>query len=58
MFDKVILNADGPFFRNICYYHSSARGSVGRFGAATREGKILMLLHEMAHLIRDGRMAG
>jgi hypothetical protein len=57
MFEKVILNADGPFFRNICYYSQQCQRSVGHFGAATREGRILMLLHEMAHLIRDGKNA-
>jgi hypothetical protein len=52
MFEKVILNTDGPFFRTSCFYSQSCMRSVGRFGAATREGRILMMLHEMAHLIK------
>jgi hypothetical protein len=55
MFEKAVLNTDGPFFRNICSYSQQCQRSVGRFGAATREGRILMMLHEMAHLIKNGK---
>ena len=55
MFERAILNTDGPFFRSTCFYSQSCMRNVGRFGAATREGRILMMLHEMAHLIKNGK---
>jgi hypothetical protein len=57
MFEKVVLNTDGPFFRSSCFYSQTCMRTVGRFGSATREGRILMMLHEMAHLIKRAKNA-
>lgn len=50
LFDEAAVNGDGPFF--VVPPPSGARFQVGRFPAATRRGKALMLLHELGHLIR------
>ncbi|HEX8136074.1 MAG TPA: hypothetical protein VF544_00645 [Pyrinomonadaceae bacterium] len=55
LFKQVIINTNGPFYR-------SGVGPVppppcGSFGPNTREARVLMLLHELGHLIKraDGK---
>jgi hypothetical protein len=57
MFDKAILNSDGPFYRNACLPTQPCVKSVGRFPSWTREARMLMMLHELAHLVKgdDGK---
>ena len=53
LFEKTSLNSDGPFRSK-----KAARAHlVGSFPAESRQGKALMLLHELGHLIRgkDGK---
>lgn len=50
LFDEAAVNSNGPFF--VVPPPSGARFQVGRFPAATRPAKALMLLHELGHLIR------
>ena len=50
LFDEAAVNSNGPFF--VVPPPSGARFQVGRFPAATRRAKALMLLHELGHLIR------
>jgi hypothetical protein len=50
LFDEAAVNSDGPFFA--VPPPSGTRFRVGRFPAATRRAKALMLLHELGHLVR------
>jgi hypothetical protein len=47
VFEQATLNSDGPFRSK-----SAARMRVGSFPAETRQGRALMLLHELGHLIK------
>jgi hypothetical protein len=50
LFEQVIINTNGPFYR------SGDRGTpmplCGSFWPNTREARVLMLLHELGHLIK------
>jgi hypothetical protein len=52
LFENASLNSEGPFRSK-----EAARMRVGSFAAESRQGRALMLLHELGHLIRgkDGR---
>jgi|SRR5215204_1251564 len=50
LFDEATINSNGPFV--VVPPPSGTRFQVGRFPAASRQGKALMLLHELGHLIR------
>ena len=50
LFDEATINSNGPF--DVLFPPSGARFRVGRFPAATRAAKTLMLLHELGHLVR------
>ncbi len=50
LFDEAAINSNGPFF--VVPPPSGARFQVGRFPAATRPARALMLLHELGHLMR------
>ena len=50
LFDEAAVNSNGPFF--VVPPPSGARFQIGRFPAASRQAKALMLLHELGHLIR------
>jgi hypothetical protein len=50
LFDEATINSSGPF--SPAPPPSRARFKVGRFRAATRSARALMLLHELGHLIR------
>ena len=50
MFDKAEVNLGGSFFRN------NGRGSVSNlFPANTRETRVVVLLHELGHLVRNAK---
>jgi len=53
LFEEASLNSEGPFRSK----KEAARMRVGSFPAESRQGRALMLLHELGHLIRgkDGR---
>jgi hypothetical protein len=52
VFKNAVLNTDGPFYRSGCVDFQPCLKSVGSFAATTREARMLMVLHELAHLIR------
>jgi hypothetical protein len=52
VFKNAVLNSDGPFYRGSCFDFQLCLKSVGSFPATTRHARMLMILHEMAHLIR------
>lgn len=53
LFDNAMVNTNGPFYSRRPFGTASAQNQfVGRFPSHTREAKVLMLLHELGHLIR------
>lgn len=52
LFDKVSINANGAFYRRKNFRSEQSVPGVGSFGANTREVRVLILLHELGHLMR------
>lgn len=57
IFRKVSLNANGPFFRKRNFMSEPFIPGIGSFGANTKEVRVLMLLHELGHVVEgeDGK---
>lgn len=57
LFDKASINSNGPFYMGKDFPLASSISGVGRFKPNTREARTLMLLHELAHMVRkpDGQ---
>jgi hypothetical protein len=51
LFDKVSINANGPFYRKSNSNQGSIAG-IGSFKANSKEGRVLMFLHELGHVIK------
>ena len=68
LFDKVSINADGPFYRSRFSRSDSRLHRIGTFEPNTNEARVLMLLHELGHVMKgddknwlladDGKDAG
>jgi hypothetical protein len=52
LFSKVSINTNGPFFRKANFRSERTIFGVGTFGPNTREVRLLILLHELGHLIQ------
>jgi hypothetical protein len=52
LFDKVIINANGPFYRRIFTRTNLPLQPIGTFEANTREVRVLMFLHELGHVMK------
>lgn len=53
LFDNAMVNTNGPFYSRFPFGAASAQYQhVGRFPSYTREARVLMLLHELGHLIQ------
>lgn len=57
IFDKVSLNSNGPFYRRKTALWETTVPKVGTFEPNTKEARVLILLHELGHLLKgsDGR---
>lgn len=57
LFDKVLVNTNGPFYRRKVSSTQAHVPGVGSFQANSREVRVLMLLHELGHLMKgsDGK---
>jgi hypothetical protein len=57
LFKKALVNLTGPFYRSANYKSQSFFQRIGHYLANTREARVLMLLHELGHLLPgpDGR---
>jgi hypothetical protein len=57
LFDKASLNSGGPFYRRSNSPTGVTLSGVGSFPANSRGARVLMLLHELGHLMRgaDGK---
>ena len=56
LFTKVSINTNGPFFKKKNFNSERSVFGVGSFAPNTREVRVLILLHELGHLIegQDG----
>jgi hypothetical protein len=56
-FDKVSLNSNGPFYRRKIAPWQPTVPMVGRFAPNTQEARVLILLHELGHVMKgsDGQ---
>jgi hypothetical protein len=52
LFDKVTLNANGPFYRKRLSRAEPAAPRLGSFEPNTREARVLIFLHELGHVVR------
>jgi hypothetical protein len=51
LFKKAEVNLTGPFFRSTSNLTQTFFRSIGRYPANTRKARVLMLLHELGHLV-------
>jgi hypothetical protein len=51
LFDKAVVNIDGPFSSRRSFSNEPPVRNIGGFQPDTREARVLMLLHEIGHLI-------
>jgi hypothetical protein len=52
LFERAVINTDGPFYLRQISSGAGRVTGVGRFAPATREARALILLHELGHLMR------
>ncbi len=52
LFKEASLNTAGPFSRRAEIHGPEPERTIGRFPARSRQGRALVLLHELGHLIR------
>ncbi len=52
MFEKISINRNGPFYKRKLSSSQVHISGVGSFAPDTREVRVLILLHELAHLIK------
>ncbi len=52
LFDKFLINRNGPFYRHRDSERQINMPGVGRFQPNTREARVLMLLHELGHVVQ------
>jgi hypothetical protein len=57
LFDKVTINANGPFYRRRTALVTLPLLPIGSFEPNTTEARVLMLLHELGHMMKgeDGQ---
>ena len=53
LFERATLNSNGPFFRDRHTANGAVVPRVGSFAPNTRAARVLILLHELGHLIRQ-----
>jgi hypothetical protein len=52
LFDEVTINANGPFYKKSFSHSEPAVPRIGTFEPNTKEVRVLILLHELGHLIK------
>lgn len=53
LFEKVSINMNGPFYRRKTFTTDPFMSRIGSFEANSPEVRVLMLLHELGHLIKS-----
>lgn len=54
VFDKVVVNTDGSFYKRRLLAMDKFPPDIGSFGPGTRRARALIILHELGHLIEGG----
>ena len=54
LFEKAVLNTNGPFYRRRGGHSELRVSHVGSFAPDTRGARALILLHELGHLVKGG----
>ncbi len=52
LFEQVLINAKGPFYRNRFSSSDPSVPSVGTFEPNTKEVRVLIFLHELGHVVK------
>lgn len=52
LFAEAKINLNGPFYKNKSVFLNRPVASVGSFPPNTREARVLLLLHELGHLVQ------
>lgn len=52
LFAKVSINSNGPFYRSKVTNAQAFVPGIGSFQANSKEGRVLMFLHELGHIIK------
>lgn len=52
LFDRVTINANGPFYRKHTSLSRLPMHPIGTFAPNTPEARVLMLLHELGHVLK------
>jgi hypothetical protein len=52
LFDKTSINTAGPFYQRKGSLSSATIFGIGSFPPSSREARVLMLLHELGHLMK------
>lgn len=52
LFDRVVINANGPFYQRMFSRSKLPLRSIGTFEPNTKEARVLMLLHELGHVMK------
>lgn len=52
LFDKVSINTNGPFYRRTIFKSEPTIPRIGNFRPDSREIRVLILLHELGHLMK------
>jgi hypothetical protein len=53
LFPKVIVNTEGAFYQRRTSFSQRLPRSIGEFGPGSRPARALILMHELAHLIKS-----
>jgi hypothetical protein len=52
LFEKAEINSGGAFYKALSFRDEPRIPHIGTFGPNTREARVLILLHELAHLLK------
>ena len=52
LFEKVQVNAKGPFYRNSFPFSDASFSHIGTFEPNTRQARVLIFLHELGHVVK------
>ena len=52
LFDKVLINGNGPFYKKKNSPWDPVVHGVGTFAPNTKEARVLMFLHELGHIVK------
>jgi hypothetical protein len=52
LFEKVAVNGNGPFYRTKYPHSDQSLPGIGTYEPASRESRVLMLLHELGHTVK------